>query len=1097
MAKRGYKLQEFVAHSGNVKCLSIGKKACRLFLTGGEDNKVNLWAIGKANSLMSLCGHTSPVESVAFDSAETLVLGGATSGVLKLWDLEEAKMVRGLTGHRSNCSAVEFHPFGEFFASGSTDTNLKIWDIRKKGCIHTYKGHTRGISTIKFTPDGRWVVSGGYDNIVKVWDLTAGKLLHDFKFHENHIRSIDFHPLEFLLATGSADRTVKFWDLETFELIGSSRPEARGVRAITFHPDGRTLFCGLEDSLKVYSWEPVICHDSIDMGWSTLSDMCIHEGKLLGCSYFQNSVGIWVSDISLVEPYGVDSVSLKKNAMHHEFSLQESRSSVKMGSSERLVVSLSCPSPECETKEIKNIYVDTASGNPVSSQRVGSLNSPKIILPLDASDTDNLMVKRHTSSARGSPEKSGSQAFVRSSSVSDIACEANPEQKDKSVPQRESIIFSRTKPGMLLKPAHRRKPSSTRVDSDEGLSSTAEVKNIYEAKIILDTSVDPILLKPTVHRRRPSTTKLDVENLSVSSESKVCGDTKISFNDLGETVIKSVSEAPKEHCKEDYSDSKNVPEKIEKAPSLSPEDENRDGSFGGNQDMVPIKIVNGVAVVPGRTRTLVERFERRERLSNAEEQTTNAPPDQELSLMNKANTTVTESYERKETLNGTVSQSTDNPPNLIVTQIQTPARIDSSSEDQVTTQSTSSMISQRSKTPPSFVGSSEKKGLVKSKEDRGIAVTHNVVVLARDKASNSQVGAFQRQERHISKEDREVTISPNIVLGRDRIPTGQDSISEQNKIFSDNEGQSMTVIPNSIGRRRDKIPTNQAAGFERRERFNTKDVQPGKIASPVVPLRDKTPPTLGGSNQRRERLSTPEGKIPNRVTSSMERTATVVSGRSERVEAFNTPVEDEESSMPLRTISAIDKMASIQMAESQISGREPDSADHKDNEVLMECHEVFLSTLRSRLTKLQVIRHFFERNDMKGAINAMRKLPDHSVQADIVGILMEKMEVLNLDLFSSLLPVLMGLLDSKIERHTSLSLEMLLKLVSVFGSVVFSTVGAPPAIGVDLHAEQRRECCKECFTQLQKIQKILPILVRRGGVVTRCAQELNLVLQQL
>lgn len=86
---------------------------------------------------------------------------------------------------------------------------------------------------------------------------------------------------------------MKFWDLETFELIGSTRPEvypfcykrcialpfvidvhflvvplgweinvyfiiisfiqAAGVRAITFHPDGRTLFSGLDESLKVSS----------------------------------------------------------------------------------------------------------------------------------------------------------------------------------------------------------------------------------------------------------------------------------------------------------------------------------------------------------------------------------------------------------------------------------------------------------------------------------------------------------------------------------------------------------------------------------------------------------------------------------------------------------------------------------------------------------------------------------------------------------------------------------------------------------------------------------------------------------------------------
>lgn len=41
--------------------------------------------------LQSLCGHTSAVDSVAFDSAEVLVLGGASSGLIKLWDLEEAK----------------------------------------------------------------------------------------------------------------------------------------------------------------------------------------------------------------------------------------------------------------------------------------------------------------------------------------------------------------------------------------------------------------------------------------------------------------------------------------------------------------------------------------------------------------------------------------------------------------------------------------------------------------------------------------------------------------------------------------------------------------------------------------------------------------------------------------------------------------------------------------------------------------------------------------------------------------------------------------------------------------------------------------------
>ncbi|KAK8946613.1 hypothetical protein KSP39_PZI006880 [Platanthera zijinensis] len=301
MAKRGKKFQEFVAHAADVNCLNIGKKSRRVFVTGGSDRVVNLWGFDTSNSLLSLSGHTTSVQCVTFDSAEVLVLAGASNGTIKLWDLEEGKSVRTVTGHRSSCTSVEFHPFGEFFASGSVDTDLKIWDIRKKGSIHTYKGHTRGIKTIKFTPDGRWVVTGGEDNIVKLWDLTAGKLLHDFKLHKGMIRSIEFHPHEFLLATGSADRTVKFWDLETFELIGSFGPE-------------------------VLSWEPMRCHDTVEMGWSSLADLIIYEGKLLGCSFHQSRVGVWIADISLIGPYAIG-LSLNKNSLSEPLSTHMENSS--------------------------------------------------------------------------------------------------------------------------------------------------------------------------------------------------------------------------------------------------------------------------------------------------------------------------------------------------------------------------------------------------------------------------------------------------------------------------------------------------------------------------------------------------------------------------------------------------------------------------------------------------------------------------------------------------------------------------------------------------------------------------------------------------
>ncbi|GAB4831275.1 hypothetical protein Ancab_005288 [Ancistrocladus abbreviatus] len=763
MAKRGYKLQEFVAHSASVNCLSIGKKACRLLLTGGDDQKVNLWAIGKAASLMSLCGHTCAVESVAFNSSEILVLAGASAGAIKLWDLEEGKMVRTLTGHRSSCTAVEFHPFGEFFASGSADTDLKIWDIRKKGYIHTYKGHSLGINNIKFTPDGRWVVSGGFDNVVKVWDLTAGKLLHDFKFHEGHIRSIDFHPLEFLLATGSADRTVKFWDLETFEMIGSARAEATGVRAMTFHPDGRTLFCGYDDYLKVYSWEPVICHDAVDMGWSTLGDQCIHDGKLIGCSYYRNSVGVWVADLSLIEPYGTDSCSMElKHERRESHSAERQRSAVRSSLGSRSV------SPDIDTKEIKNIYVDYEK--PVNFHKVGSLDSPKGVASLDSKERSKLTSKRQ-SPALINLVKPNAHVRTKSFVTPSVVPSESPDGIDSANLRRECLTPASADADMTIKPSLVRRASSGRFVTEK--QSTFEARSLSK---VADSSFRDRLVTED-------------------------GATEI-IEDKHPTVHSVLEKSEKNPSPQ--------------VPSILDTADLKDGRS--------VKVVNGVAVLHGRTRSLVEKFERRD-LSN-------------------------------------------------------------------------------------------------------------------------------------SSEDPIATTTPEVIA--DRI-----------------------------------------------------------------------------------------------------------------------------------------KSSTMLKEEPQISGRETTCAtDMILIEHLMENHDVLLSGLRSRLTKLQMVRHFWERNDIKGAINAMKKLPDPSVQADVLSVLLEKMEIINLDLFSSLLPVLVGLMDSKTERHAKLSLEMLLKLVAVFGPTICSTISAPPAVGVDLHQEQRIECCQQCFSQLQKIQKVLPEVMRRGGVLTRRAQELNLVLLQ-
>uniref|UniRef100_A0A8P4GEE9 Katanin p80 WD40 repeat-containing subunit B1 n=1 Tax=Dicentrarchus labrax TaxID=13489 RepID=A0A8P4GEE9_DICLA len=229
--KISWRLQEFEAHSGSVSCLSLGKSSGRLLATGGGDCRVNLWAVSKANCIMSLTGHKNPVECVQFNASEDQLVTGSQSGSIRVWDMEAAKILRTLMGHKANITSLGFHPFGDFLASSSMDTNIKLWDIRRKGYVFRYTGHTQAVRSVAFSPDGKWLASASDDGTVKVnlirlvtqsllsnFNVTFN--LHDqlygsgtgtrtrtkFKSHTAAVNIVQFHPNEYLLASGSSDR---------------------------------------------------------------------------------------------------------------------------------------------------------------------------------------------------------------------------------------------------------------------------------------------------------------------------------------------------------------------------------------------------------------------------------------------------------------------------------------------------------------------------------------------------------------------------------------------------------------------------------------------------------------------------------------------------------------------------------------------------------------------------------------------------------------------------------------------------------------------------------------------------------------------------
>ena len=50
--RRAGAAEDFVAHASTVNCVRIGRRSSGVMVTGGDDKRVNMWAIGKPHALL-------------------------------------------------------------------------------------------------------------------------------------------------------------------------------------------------------------------------------------------------------------------------------------------------------------------------------------------------------------------------------------------------------------------------------------------------------------------------------------------------------------------------------------------------------------------------------------------------------------------------------------------------------------------------------------------------------------------------------------------------------------------------------------------------------------------------------------------------------------------------------------------------------------------------------------------------------------------------------------------------------------------------------------------------------------------------------------
>src|SRR5438552_2474111 len=89
---------------------------------------------------------------------------------VKIWDARSGQEVLTLKGHTTSVQSVAFSPDGTRLASGSLDKTMKVWDARIDLPIIRLRGHTAEVVRVSFNTDGSRIVSQDADGKTLVWN---------------------------------------------------------------------------------------------------------------------------------------------------------------------------------------------------------------------------------------------------------------------------------------------------------------------------------------------------------------------------------------------------------------------------------------------------------------------------------------------------------------------------------------------------------------------------------------------------------------------------------------------------------------------------------------------------------------------------------------------------------------------------------------------------------------------------------------------------------------------------------------------------------------------------------------------------------------
>lgn len=222
-----------------------------LLATSDDTGVIKIWETSSGKELFSLT-HSGNVHSIAFNPAGIKLASASENGTIKIWDITTHKELLNLIG-TAGFYGVAFLPDGKRLVASGQDGTAKVWSAETGQQLLNLAGNTSTVISVATSPDGNHVATSGYDGTLKIWGTAPGYELNTLSIHTAAVWDIAYSPDGKLLASVSEDGAAKLVDTATNQPVQRFSP-GESLSNLTFSPDGKQIAFGSAAG-KVYLWE--------------------------------------------------------------------------------------------------------------------------------------------------------------------------------------------------------------------------------------------------------------------------------------------------------------------------------------------------------------------------------------------------------------------------------------------------------------------------------------------------------------------------------------------------------------------------------------------------------------------------------------------------------------------------------------------------------------------------------------------------------------------------------------------------------------------------------------------------------------------------